>query len=148
MEGTENVWRTIVFGRLDVETGKHLVRYSARERENLFEVVTDDPFVYDGVPESYIDERVKGALDTFDKEGVLFNIAEGLCALPAYFEFKITLVRETHKETRLGSRLQPSVTRKSAAPQGKRFRKVAALKLLLIPLHRPFCGDTRRHNIR
>ena len=54
-----------------METGKHLVRYSARERENLFEVVTDDPFVYDGVPESYIDERVKSALDTFDKEGVL-----------------------------------------------------------------------------
>ena len=34
------------------------------------------------------------------------------------------------KETRLASRSQLSVTRKSAAPKGKRFRKVAALEII------------------
>ena len=47
MEGTEDVWKTIVFCRLDVETGKHLVRYSAREHEKMFVTFTDDPSVYD-----------------------------------------------------------------------------------------------------
>jgi hypothetical protein len=127
LEGTEGVWKTVIFGRLDVETGKHLVRYRAREREKSFEIVTDDPAVF--YDEAGAEEHVRNALDVFDEEGVLFNIAEGLCALPAYFAFKITLVREVSKETRLFS-TRPSGGRKPPSTYGKRFRKVAALEIV------------------
>jgi hypothetical protein len=69
-------------------------------------------------------------LDIFDEEGVLFNLAEGLCALPAYFDFKITLVREVNKEVLPPSTKPTKGTRRHAKPQFKRFCKVAALEIL------------------
>jgi hypothetical protein len=133
MEGTTNVWRTLVFGRLVADSGKHLVRYRAREYETSFDTVTDDPCIFDAVPEADVDAVAKRALDTFDEEGVLFNIAEGLCALPSYFDFKIRLVREINRETRLSRKLSrgtKSGTGRRARSEQKRFRKVAALEII------------------
>jgi len=130
LEGTKDVWKTMIFGRLTADTGKHQVRYRAREYQNSFAIHTDDPAVFECVSESDANRTINAALDIFDEEGVLFNLAEGLCALPAYFDFKITLVREVNKEVLPPSTKPTKGTRRHAKPQGKRFCKVAALEIL------------------
>jgi hypothetical protein len=136
----------MIFGRLTADTGKHQVRYRAREYQNSFAIHTDDPAVFECVSESDANRTINAALDIFDEEGVLFNLAEGLCALPAYFDFKITLVREVNKEVLPPSTKPTKGTRRHAKPQGKRFCKVAALEILN-PARRPSFAVTNHRSI-
>ena len=68
----------MIFGRLTADTGKHQVRYRAREYQNSFAIHTDDPAVFECVSESDANRTINAALDIFDEEGVSDQRAIGV----------------------------------------------------------------------
>jgi hypothetical protein len=141
LPGTDDVWKTHLFGRLNLTTRKHEVRYLAYDHGYGYETDTDDPAVFPetsrGAPLLPESVRTLEKGQRIPNENlILTEIAETCFALPAYFRFKIQLVRERQQPTRLAA---PSpATRRDIehARQDQRvlYRKVAALEIIDIGL--------------
>ena len=139
LPGTDDVWKTHLFGRFDLETKKHQVRFLAKDKGAMYSTVTDDPSVFSATELSSdeVMERLEHAQAVLNENNLLTELAVTCFALPAYFRFKIQLVREEQRETRLarsGAALRVK-DRAGIAEQRIRYRKVTALEI--INLNRP-----------
>jgi hypothetical protein len=136
LKGTTDVWKTVAFGRFNLQNTKHEVRYIAIDHGNAYFILTDDPEIYsapdhDGLTPDQR-ERLEAMGERLDEDRILFEIAETCFQLPAYFAFRIALVREARRETTL-AKLPPKERAKLLeAPPARRplFKTVAALDLI------------------
>jgi hypothetical protein len=76
-------------------------------------------------------------IERLERERLLIEIAETCFHLPAYFAFRISLVRETKKDTAIAAMSVVQRTRISSVAPEKRplFRTVAALEIVDAPSH-------------
>ena len=134
--GTDDVWKTIVFGRFNLKTKKHEVRAVGRDYGNRYTMVTDDPETFGGRDPNNLSRREREMLDfmieRLERERLLLEIAETCFHLPAYFAFRISLVRETKKDTAIAAMSVFQRTRISSVAPEKRplFRTVTALEIV------------------
>ena len=139
LKGTDDVWKAHVFGRFNLKTRKHEVRYIAFDAGNRYETISDDPAMFeqgsDGLP---IDprgrEQVALGQKVLAENAILTDLASSCFGLPAYFAFKITLVRQQDRVTKLGSNDTTAKTRKfqalAAPAQRVKYRKIASLEII------------------
>src|ERR1700730_4363497 len=103
LAGTDNVWKSIVFGRFNLRTEKHEVRAFGRDHGNHYFMNIDDPETFGIRDPNSLSQRERevldGMIERIENENVLFEIAVTCFQLPAYFAFRITLVRETKRDT-------------------------------------------------
>jgi hypothetical protein len=136
LAGTDDVWKTIVFGIFNLRSEKHEVRAIGVDHGNYYTTVVDHPEVF-GVkdPESLSQQqqdRLAGMIERLEKDRLFFEIAETCFELPAYFAYRVTLVRETKRATAIAA-MSPSARSKiSAVASEKRplFRTVASLEVV------------------
>jgi hypothetical protein len=134
--GTDDVWKTVAFGRFNLGTEKHEARAVARDHGNSYDMIIDDPDMFGIRDPANISERQRQMLTSMiselETESLLFEIAETCFQLPAYFAYRITLVRETRRETaiaQLSARQRSKFT--SVTPERRPlFRTVAALDII------------------
>lgn len=137
MPGTSDAWRTLLYGRFNLASRKHEVRYLARDQGDSYSVQTDDPQVFyrfsGGASEA---EKIldRGA-QTLRDEYLLTEISETLFGLPSYFRFKVQLVRE--REVQSHERAHPRNSSQSSSSGRVQFRKVSALEILNPSADRP-----------
>jgi hypothetical protein len=105
LAGTDDVWKSIVFGRFNLRTEKHEVRAFGRDHGNHYFMNIDDPETFGIRDPNSLSQRERevldGMIERIENETVLFEIAMTCFQLPAYFAFRITLVRETKRDTDL-----------------------------------------------
>jgi T5orf172 domain len=134
--GTEDVWKTIVFGRLNLTTEKLEVRAVYQDCGNHYSMTIDDPETLGIRDLNSLSQRESEQLDIMveriEKEGALFEIAATCFHLPAYFAFRITLVRETKRDTAIAAMSAVKRSQISSVNPEKRplFRTVAALEIV------------------
>jgi hypothetical protein len=134
--GTDDVWKTVVYGRFNLRTERHEVRAIAKDCGNRYRAKIDDPEAF-GVrdPEKLTEQqkqRLQAMINELEGQRLFFDIAETCFQLPAYFAFRITLVRETKKLTAIGA-MPPAATAqisKVASERRPRFRTVASLEVI------------------
>lgn len=101
LESTETYIRTIISGEFDLKEEKHLSRCYLAEYENSFDVICDDPEVFDSMTNLNNKERILGLmLERFDRTAVLWSLAEGLFQLPAYFNSRLALNKEVQANSK------------------------------------------------
>lgn len=94
LEGTETAMRTIIAGETDLDSSKHLGRCYMSERENSFTITCDDPDLFDHVSDvAQRSEMTRLMNDRVERAAVMWNLAETMFRLPAYFSFKVTVAR-------------------------------------------------------
>jgi T5orf172 domain len=136
LAGTDDVWKSIVFGRFNLRTEKHEVRAFGRDHGNHYFMNIDDPETFAIRDPNSLSQRERelldGMIERIENENVLFEIAVTCFQLPAYFAFRITLVRETKKVTVIAALSAVQRSQISSVDPEKRplFRTVAALELV------------------
>ena len=140
--GLDNVWRHTVFGRTEINTLSHQVRYKQEDYETMLTTTTDDPTIIppaDKDPMSWkSNEEIEKTLEEKNKElnsqPTLFNIAESLFNLPEYFNFKLQYVSTDEIKTRYGinkAKMSTSKIYKYAPSNLKVFiKKVKSLQII------------------
>ncbi len=136
LTGTDDVWKSIVFGWFNLNSEKHEVRAFGRDHGNHYFMNIDDPETFGIRDPNSLSQREREALDAMieriEKENVLFEIAVTCFQLPAYFAFRITLVRETKRDTAIAAMSAVQRSQISGVDPEKRplFRRVAALEVV------------------
>jgi T5orf172 domain len=119
---------------LDLNTKQHQVRFLAKDEGASYSTITDDPSIYRGTElnSAQVIERLERAQSVFNENSLLTELAVTCFALPAYFRFKVQLVREEQRETR-STRSGATLRRKdrlALAKQRIRYRKVTSLEII------------------
>jgi hypothetical protein len=136
LAGTDDVWKTVVFGRFNLHNAKHEVRYVGHDHGNAYRFTMDDPEALKPGDTNRLTEHERLMLDMamegLEAERLLFEIAETCFRLPAYFAFRITLIRETKRETAIAALSNVERFRIAEVSADKRplFRTVAALDVI------------------
>ena len=95
LEGMATALKTVIAGETDLNSAKHLARCHMSEWKNSFLMISDDPDLFDHVDD--LQERTKLTREIHDRvesAAVMWNLAEAMFQLPAYFNFKVELTRE------------------------------------------------------
>ncbi|ACT48810.1 GIY-YIG nuclease family protein [Methylotenera mobilis] len=102
LEGTETHLRTIIAGEFDIRENKHLSRCYLAEYQNSFDVICDDPEVFETISNANTRENILSIMaERFNRSAVLFSLAEGLLQLPRYFNTRLAINKEaTNKSNR------------------------------------------------
>lgn len=140
--GLDDVWRNTVFGRTEIDTLTHQVRYKQDDFAHALMTATDDPIAYSSVnenidewkPDKETETILKQKTQELDSQPTLFNLAESLFNLPEYFNFKLQYVSTEEVKTRYGqnrSKLSTSKAYKYAPQNLKTFiKKVKSLQII------------------
>lgn len=134
MAGTEDVWKHIILTRFDLKRKKEQVRYVLAFEGAAYDIATDDPMIFASPPSSGQLKILESNCNFLNKNAILFELSKTALMLPAYFDFKVQLVRETQRRTKFGDAKKLT----SPPPQGQKiprdgrvtFRKVAALEII------------------
>jgi T5orf172 domain len=120
----------------DWRTEKHEVRAIAKDCGNRYNYILDDPEAF-GVQDSenltgQQRELLQTMIKRIESEGLFFEIAETCFQLPAYFAFRVTLVRETKRATAIAAMSQAARTKMLNVAPEKRplFKTVASLEVV------------------
>jgi T5orf172 domain len=96
LEGTKSAQRTVIVGEIDIVSQKHLGRCSMSEWANVFDLVCDDPQIFDHLPNSIEKNlRVARFQEKIRNTEVMWLLSEAFLQLPAYFAFKVQIVKPT-----------------------------------------------------
>jgi hypothetical protein len=135
--GTDDVWKTVVCGRFNLRTEKHEVRAFAKDWGKFYHYIIDDPEAFGIQDPEKLTEQQRKLLQTMIKElegeSLLFEIAETCFQLPAYFAFRITLIRETKRATAIAAMPQAATRKKMSGVASDRrplFRTVTSLEVV------------------
>jgi T5orf172 domain-containing protein len=94
LEGTDTAMRTIIAGEIDLQSSKYLGRCYMSERENSFSITCDDPELFDHISDdAKRSEMARLMNDRVERAAVMWNLAETMFRLPAYFSFRVTVAR-------------------------------------------------------
>lgn len=95
LEGTETAIRTIVAGEVDLTTKKYLGRCLMSETEHSFNIVSDDPDIFDLHPDS---EERQNMIDIMRQEishaTVMWDLVGSMFQLPSYFAYKVNVKKK------------------------------------------------------
>ena len=142
MPGLGDVWRNTVFGRTEIDTLSHQVRYKQDDYIHSLLTATDDPIAYSPVnedidewkPDKETEKILKEKTDQLNSQPTLFNLAESLFNLPEYFNFKLQYVSTQEVKTRYGqnkSKISTSKAYKYAPQNLKTFiKKFKSLQII------------------
>jgi hypothetical protein len=96
LEGTKNAIRTIIAGETDLISGKHVGRCHMAETKHSFQLVCDDPDIFDGLRDAERKEQfVANMKQRVESAAVMWNLAEAFFQLPSYFKHRLTVSQET-----------------------------------------------------
>lgn len=127
LEGTKTCQRMVVTGEIDLATGKHLGRCFMRETQNAFEIVVDDPTVFDHVREEGERQLWLERLQQQIKEAsILWSLGETMLQLPAYFAYNIKLAKDV--AVAAGKPARPA--RKGGEGIGAQFKTVTSIDVV------------------
>ena len=93
LEGTERTLKTILSGEIDLQSQKYLGCCVMFEKENSFEILCDDPTIFDNYKNdsSSMIEHINKRMESMS---VLWDIVSSLFQLPTYFSFKLPLDKQ------------------------------------------------------
>ena len=127
LEGTRTAQRTIVSGEIDLKTGKHVARAYMSETENAFQVVADDPDVFDYVRESAKRAAILADLQQrVEEAAVLWGLGEAMLQLPSYFAFMVNLERSVADAAGASNR----APKKGGKGLGVQFKTIASIQVV------------------
>jgi hypothetical protein len=136
LTGTDDVWKTVVFGIFNLRSEKHEIRAVGVDHGKLYRTQMDDPTVF-GVrdPENLSPKQhdlLTEMIDRLEKDRLYFELAETCFELPVYFAYRITLVRETQRATAIATMSQLARRDISTVASERRplFRTVASLEVV------------------
>jgi hypothetical protein len=133
LEGTTRAQRTVLAGETDLVTHRHIRRCSMQEQEHCFRMIEDDPEQFGSGRLSEIERNtLRHNIESIEQAGVLWNLAECLFRLPAYFAFKFRVVRKLSAAQATGQ-ASWHVSRDECQSQVRygRFKIVSALDVVL-----------------
>jgi hypothetical protein len=136
LAGTDDVWKTIVFGIFNLGNEKHEIRAINIDQGNSYTVIMDDPSIYGVTDPARLSQqqrtRLAAQIERLEKDRLFFEIAETCFGLPAYFAYRVTLIRETKRPTAIGPRSKAARRNVSTATSDKRplFKTVASLEVV------------------
>ena len=142
IDGLNDVWKNVVFGRTEIDKMTHQVRYLHQDLNTQFLTITDDPSVIPPKEKdslnfdltSTTEKILKENEKTLNSNPTLFNLAEALFNLPNYFNFKLQYVVTNEVKTSYGknkNRLSAQKNYKYAPNDLKVFiKKVKALEII------------------
>jgi len=94
LEGTETAIRTIVTGEIDLVTKKYLGRCLMTETENSFNLISDDPEIFD----AYDTDERQNMIDIMKKQvnhvSAMWDLANSMFQIPSYFAYKVNVTKE------------------------------------------------------
>jgi hypothetical protein len=90
-----DLWKTLVLVRFDLKRRAQEVRYILHDGGDHFSVTTDDAIALTPSTDSAVLQKL---IQNMDRYGVLFELCRTAIELHAYFNFKVTLVREERVE--------------------------------------------------
>ena len=126
LEGTASAMRTIVAGEFDLISEKHVGRCYMQETENSFNLICDDPDVFERMSDTVKrTEMIDIMRDRVEGAAAMWNLAEAMFQLPAYFAFKVQIAKSIAVSG--GQRLAPTTPR-GGRGLGARFRYVSAIE--------------------
>ena len=126
LEGTTTAMRTIIAGEFDLTSNKHLGRCYMMETENSFNVLCDDPDVFERMSDASMRaEMIKIMRDRIEGAAAMWNLAEAMFQLPAYFTFKIHIAKSIAV---VGGKRLPPTTARGGRGLSAHFRYVSAIE--------------------
>lgn len=134
--GHRDLWKTLALVRLDLTRRSEEVRYVLHDDGNSFLITTDDPAVLSDLRNDMDEECISSLTARLNEQAVLFELCRTALLLPAYFKFKITLIRTKEVPTRFRAATASSWKRREQArarvPARARilFRRVSALEIV------------------
>ena len=134
--GTEDVWKTIVFGLFSLRSEKHEIRAIAKDYASCYDVTMDDPDSFGIQDPDDLSQQQRNDLATIisrlDDNRLLFEIAETCFQLPAYFASHSARIREIRKDTAIAKMSSAERPRILNAASEKRplFRTIASLDVV------------------
>lgn len=132
----EGVWKTVAFGLFDLDRMIHESRTFARDEGPSRTLVSDDPAslgiedITKATPDQA--EGMKAFAARVDEHRIVFDVAETLFQLPAYFAYRVHLVREVERRTQVGKGGGENAVRVMRAPRDSRIgvRRIETLEIL------------------
>jgi hypothetical protein len=129
LDGADRAHKTVLAGEIDLLTAKHLGRYLSTEMENAFQTICDDPELKIGhgvcpLEQARRREVMRGQIE---EAAVMWDLAEAMLQLPAYFNHKVAVVRSIAVPE---GRRAPATAPKATAGAGVRYRYVSALEFV------------------
>ena len=140
--GLDNVWKNTVFGRTEINTLTHQVRYKQDDYVSMLDTVTDDPTILPPIDDDWLnwnsndelEDNLKKHNERLNSQPTLFNLAESLFNLPEYFNFKLQYVSTEEVKTRYGANKSKMSTSKiyKYAPSNLKvyIKKVKSLQII------------------
>lgn len=132
-----DLWKTIALARFSLSAQTEDVRYVLVDHGDFYDVSTDDYDATSDAKEAPEEQRAREAkqLREIEQRRVLFEVAKTAMLLPAYFAFKLTLVRSEKTETALGTSGAKALgnfrVREAIPPKSRiTFRRVSALRVI------------------
>ena len=131
--GTEDVWKTIVFGLFNLRSEKHEIRAIGKDYGSCYDVAMDDPVSFGIQDPDDLSQQQRDDLATIiarlEDDRLFFEIAETCFQLPAYFAFHRTRVRGIRKDTAIAGMSSAERPRISNVASEKRplVRTIASL---------------------
>ena len=126
LEGTKTAIRTAIAGETDLNSRKHVGRCYMSEREKCFLVVCDDPDVFSSIPScSKRDIMIEKMHEQVESAAVLWNLAEAMFQLPAYFLFNI----EIQKSVLAASGRTIGRGARGGRGVGANYRKISSIEI-------------------
>jgi hypothetical protein len=136
LEGTDDVWKTVLSGRFNLQTHRFDSRSVAVDYGNHYVAYTDDPAIFQKKSLDALSDaerlRMEGMAKELAENCLEFEIASTCFLLPAYFAHRITLVRDNRRATKLDEADRATQSAVAALPESARprFRRVASLEIL------------------
>jgi T5orf172 domain len=128
LEGTTTAMRTIVAGEFDLISGKHSGRCYMQETENNFGVICDDPDVFERLSDaSKRTQMINIMRDRVEGAAAMWNLAEAMFELPAYFAFKVQIAKSIAVS---GGQRLAATTPKGGRGLGAHFRYVSTIEYM------------------
>ncbi|CDZ73794.1 Putative phage-derived protein [Neorhizobium galegae bv. orientalis] len=128
LEGTETAQRTVIAGEIDLISHKHLGRCYMSERANVFEIVCDDPELFDYLSDGPERESLTDLLqEKAQKTEVMWRLGEAFFQLPSYFAFKVQI----SKSVAISSGLRvANHNKKGGQGIGAKFKTVSTIDVV------------------
>jgi hypothetical protein len=136
LSDVDGVWKTVAFGLFDLDRMTHESRTFSRDEGQSRTMVSDDPAslgiddVSRATPAQL--EGMKAFAARVDEHRIVFDVAETLFQLPAYFAYRVHLVREVERRTAAGRGAGVDAARVLRAPRDSRIgvRRIETLEIL------------------
>lgn len=93
LEGTKTAIRTIIAGEIDLITQEYLGKCLMHESENTFDIICDDPEIFDSYQNEERQEHINSMKRKIEHVAVMWDLAASMFQLHSYFAYKINITK-------------------------------------------------------